>query len=255
VDNDLNGTYFSLGFPTGAKCLADFVSEIKKDAAYTLSRIFIVETIGMSSGWLAAASAYGDADVIIPPEKKVSLEKVIRLVAERYEKNNNFAVVVIAQEANFDQPLLTLHDDQFDQYKTSRSSYICLALREKIKSVMGNVTVKALYPGNFIQTGSPIPLDRDLAIQSGQKAVELLEQEKFGQMVNIVRPNEHNIQLETASIPLENVTGYRHLPEEYFDWENLQVTDKFLNYLEPILGKYQKEKDDPYYQLIKKINS
>lgn len=255
VDNDLSETYWSPGYPTAAKCLADFTAEIKKDAAYALSRIFVIESTGMNSGWLAAAGAYGDADVILPPEKQLNLNKVLQIIAKRYKENGDFAVVVVAQEARFDQRLEVVADDQFDQYQTLRNSYVCLALREKIKQAMGNVTVKALYPGNFLETGNPIAVDRDFGIKLGQKAIELLDQEKFGQMACLVRPDSNDTKIEVTSVPLAKVVDGHNLPDKYFDWENLKVTDDFLNYMEPILGKYQKEKDDPYYQLIKKINA
>lgn len=46
--------------------------------------------------------------------------------------------------------------------------------------------------------------------------------------------------------------NYRRLPENYFDREKFLPTKKFLDYMEPILGKY-KPKEDEYTKLIKKI--
>lgn len=254
IDNDLSGTYFTPGFPSAAHYMSNFTAEIREDAAYALSRIFVIEAMGMKAGWVAASSCYGHADVIIPPEWEVSLEKTIALTHERYKKNGGFAVVVVAQEAKFDEPLAAIEDKQAgEQYGHARKGYICLSLKEKIKNAL-NIDTKALYPGNFLETGKPIPLDRDLAIALGQKAVDLLDQNQFGYMPRITN-NSGELIVDTVS--LADVVGekkYRILPTDYFDTNNLLPTKKFHEYMEPILGVHQ-PRDDAYTKLINKVVS
>ncbi len=251
IDNDLSKTYWSPGFPSAAHYLANFAIEIKKDAAYALSRIYIIESLGQNAGWLPAAASYGHADVIIPPEKEIDLNKVLRVIKTKYKDNGNYATVVIAQEVNFKQKLDRLNNDQFDHYKTKRSSYICLALGEEVKKYMKDVTVKALYPGNYLQSGYPINVDKKNAIKLGKEAINLIKKEKYGKMVCLIKKGN---QIKISNTNLKDAIKHRPLPDEYFDWDKFRVTKKYLDYMKPILGKYKRISHDPYYKLIKKVN-
>ncbi|MEK7213046.1 MAG: 6-phosphofructokinase [Patescibacteria group bacterium] len=257
IDNDLSGTYFTPGFPSAAHYLKIFTSQIKEDAAYALSRIFVIESQGMKAGWLAASAIYGGADVIIPSEGVHDLDKVLTVIKDRYQKNGNYAVVVVAQEAQFKQKLEIKEDIQIgEQYGHKRQSFICLALREIIKERLG-VDTKALYPGNFLESDEPITLDRDMARLLGAKAVGLLEQKKYGLMACIVRPKEKKLDLKIEAVLLSEAVGdgkYRALPADFFDVENFKPTQKFLDYMAPIAGVFN-EKDDDYTKLIKKITA
>ncbi len=252
IDNDLSATYWSPGHPSAARQMAQVVKEIRTDAAHALSRIFVVEAMGMHAGWLALAGAGGRADVIIPPEKEVSLEKVMRLTEQAYRRNGNFACVVVSQEAHFDQPLTGIADDQQDSYGTKRQSYICLALRDAFKEKLA-IDSKAIYPGNFLETGPAIDIDRDMAFKLGQKAIELLAQDKFGFMPTVIRDGK---KIKTDIVSLDKVVGqenYRYVPDDFFDWENLQATDKYLDYAKPFLGDLWDKNDEAYAKIIKNI--
>lgn len=251
IDNDLSGTYWTPGFPTAAYKLARFVKDIKIDAAYSLSRIFVIETFGMKAGWLTAASCYGQADVIIPPEKKNSLKNTIKIIKNRYQKNGNYAVVVVSQEACFDRGICALPAaDRQDQYSHKRQHFICLSLCQTIKDNLGITTVP-LYPGNLLQSANPIEVDRIFAHKLGQKAIELIKEKKFGFMARL---QKSKTKIVTSQIPLSQAVGkYNALNDSLFDFKNLKVKKKFLNYLEPILGKYKVEKNS-YINLISKIN-
>ncbi len=256
IDNDLSETYFTSGFPTAAYYLSNYVSEIKKDAAYALSRIYVIESLGMNAGWLAASSIYGQADVIIPPEKTVSLKKVLDSLSKKYKENKNFAVVVVAQEAKFDQSINGIAQNQKDdQFNIKRHHFICLALKNKIQDTL-SIETKPLYPGNYLESGNPIEIDQKYAIALGKKAIDLIKKEKFGHMACLKRPDWSRNELEIDSVELSKVVGkknYKALPDDYFDYENFKPTTKFLEYMEPILGQLEEKKDN-YIKLIKSIN-
>ncbi len=257
IDNDLAGTYYTPGFPSAAHYLSSFTNEIREDAAYALSRIFIIESMGMKAGWLAAAARYGNADIIVPPEQPVSLRAMLGALEKRYTENGNYAVVVVAQEAHFDEPLERIRDHYIDeQYGHQRHSFICVSLREKIKKELG-VDTKALYPGNWLETGRPIPLDRDIAINLGHHAIKMIAEARLGYMAAIVRPDEKKTDLAVSEIALSAIVGkqnYRIMPPGFFDFSNFQPTAAFCDYMEPILGRCE-PKDDDYTKLIKKITS
>ena len=257
IDNDLSGTYFTPGFPSAAYYLKIFTRQIKEDAAYTLSRIFVIESLGMKAGWLAASSIYGGADVIIPPEGIYDLDKVLQTIQTRYKKNGNYAVVVVSQEASFTQNLGIREEHQInEQYGHKRQSFICLTLKEIIKEKLG-IDTKALYPGNFLEADEPVELDKTIAWQLGEKAVELIKNGQFGQMSTVVREDKTKMNLGIGTIPLQDVAGankYRSLPEDFFNKEEMKPTQKFLDYMAPLAGVFD-EKEDDYTRLIKIISA
>lgn len=226
IDNDLQETYWAPGFPTAASVSAQYCKEVKIDAAYTLSRVFIIEVLGRNSGWVAASTIYGGADVIIPPEKKVKLRNILNLIAERYEKNGNFATVVISEETNFDK-LEGIVQNQNDSFKVKRKNFVALGLRDMVQKKLG-LDCKALFPGNFIQTGPPIKIDARTACSLGHYAVLMIKDEKFGEMATIERKkNPESIQISNVSLE-KVIDGERILDSSYFDFPKCQVKRNFL---------------------------
>jgi len=153
IDNDLAGTYFTPGFPSAASKLIEIVKNLKRDASYALNRIFVVESLGHKAGWLASSSYYGGADVMIPPEKKNSLDKTLKIIKECYEKNKKSAVVVIGKEAKFDKKIAGLEDYQKDpQYKQERQLFISLALYQFIRETLYKAEIR-LKSMRILHTG------------------------------------------------------------------------------------------------------
>ncbi len=254
VDNDLSGTYWTPGYPSAAYCFSQFVKEIKLDAAYALRRIFVIEAPGMHAGWIAASGSFGGADVIIPPEKPINLNSFLDILSKRYNKNSQYATVVISQEADLGAQLCSVEDDQEDEFGAYRRQLICLSVRDEIKNKLG-IDAKMLYPGNYIESGNPIALDRDLAVEVGEEAVRLAIDHKFGHMPCLVRKDWSSLAVGLDYVNLDKVAGeenYRKLDDTFFDFKNLKVKNKFIDYLEPCLGRPDLE--DEYVDLLKKIN-
>jgi 6-phosphofructokinase 1 len=254
IDNDLSDTYFTPGFPTGARAISEYTARIKRDAAYCAERIFIIESMGGKAGWITAASAYGGADIILPPEREIKLDKVIELTKKRYKENQNFAVIVISQNAEFDKPLKKVEVGT-DQYGVRRRILVSYGLKQELDKVL-DVETMVTVPGHHLSAGNPIEIDRELATLLGEKIIELIKQEKFGFMSCIKRPDPLSNTLVVDAIPLARAVGegrYRSLSDNFFDFKDLKVKPKFYDYMEPILGKYVPT-DKDYFDLVSKMN-
>src|SRR3989338_3745405 len=166
IDNDLPETYWSPGFPSASYYFSQFVKEIREDAAYALSRIFIVEALTAKAGWLVAAGAYGGADLVIPPERPVDLKLIIRLAKKRYLANKNFAVIAISNQAKI-PGIKGEEDEQKDQFGVKRQNYISLALAKSLKAALG-IETKVAIPANYVETGRPIKIDCEIGIKIGR---------------------------------------------------------------------------------------
>lgn len=253
IDNDLFETYWSPGFPTAAQRLADITLQIRQDAAYSLARVFIIESLGLDAGWLSAASCYGGADVIIPPEREAKINKVLPLIKKKYEENGGFAVVVMAHQVEFDKLQAGITDNSSDFFNTRRKIFTSLSLKDEVQAKLG-FDCKALLPGNYLQSGQPIAIDRDFAIQLGRQAVIQVAKGNFGVVSCLKRlASTKNITVNSISLDRMVQEGKtRKLDDSLFDFENYQVKHKFINYLEPIFGPFN-FKFDSYTQLTRKV--
>ena len=190
---------------------------------------------------------------MLPPEWKISWKQVLELASARYKQNGNFAVIVVSQEAHFDEPLIGLSETQIgDEHGHVRQSFICLTLRDKIRADLG-IEAKALYPGNYVETGKPIAVDRDLAIALGRKAVGLLDEGTTGQMSCVLRPSPQNFDLAVGAVPLSEVAFKKHRPLEQgmFDQATLLPTKEFFDYMAPLTADFPPSGQDEYFQLAR----
>ncbi len=255
IDNDLQETYWTPGYPSAAWATAQYAYEIKVDAAYALSRAYVIEVLGRQSGWLTAAAAFGLADVILPPEREYKLDDVLRAVRQRYEQNGNYVTVVLSEEARFDRDVegMLQAANKVDSFNVERKAFVGLGLCERITEELG-ISGKALFPGNFMQTGSPIDIDAQIAIQLGGRAVSLVQEGRFGHMVGVARPDPRRIDIGIHEVPLAEAVGsVRFLDDGFFDYEQFQVTDAFIRYAEPFMGTLSDRADNPYRQLVRNL--
>lgn len=256
VDNDLSGTYWTPGYPSAVASYANYVRRIRNHAAYDLNRIFVVEAPGYDAGWIAAGAAFGQADVIIPSEKIINSKNLLSLIKERYETNGRYALVAVAQHAQFDQEIKGFIDTQTDLFDTKRSYFVCLPLADYIKKELG-IETRALYPGNLLEAADINPVDRDLSIALGRQAVLLAAGEQFGRATCLLRPDWNNKDIHVNDCPLEDMTGddrYLRLDDSLFDFDALRVKQKFFDYLAPALGVPPTD-DDDYGRLQKRISA
>lgn len=252
VDNDLSGTYFTPGFPSAARKMQILTKELKEDAAYGLKRIILLETMGKNAGWVAASAFYGEADLILIPEKEIKIASFLDKLQKAHDKNGGYAVVSMTEEVRFDK-VTGIEDSQPDTFGFQRQNLVSLGLREKIKSELG-IDAKIVMPRNYIQTGPPTEVDRKIGIELGENAVSLLAGGEAGLMSTVVRPDDKSTDLKVDKVSLDEVVGeenYRDIKEDMFDFDNFMVKDEFGYYMEPLIEEIKDE--DNYKELIKSI--
>lgn len=94
IDNDINGTEYTLGFDTALNTTVSALDNIR-DTASSHHRIFLVEVMGNNSGQLAlyAAVASGAREVFLP-EKKEDLEEIKEKITQAIKMNRSSMIVV-----------------------------------------------------------------------------------------------------------------------------------------------------------------
>ncbi len=184
IDNDLRGTDITFGFHSAVSIATEGIDRIHTTAE-SLHRIMIVEVMGHKAGWIALYSGVaGGGDIILIPEIPYHLQTIAEKVRERNTKGKRFSIVVIAEGAKPKGGDIVIQRFVQESPDPIRLGGIGFLLGKQIEKATGLET-RTVVMGHLLRGGSPIPFDRILATSLGTKAVDLIEDKKFGYMVGI----------------------------------------------------------------------
>lgn len=232
IDNDIPGTYVTPGFSTAAERFGQMVHELHTRAAYAFSRIYVIEAMGLHAGWLTAAGYLGGADLIVPPERPVSLKHFLKTLRQRYKANGGYATVALSQEANFTGGVMGLADDQVDDYSISRHQFICLALKKIIKDKLG-IDTKAILPGNFLESGDPNRTDQTICSALGRATVERIAHEDTPAMA-VIEYKAGRLAVRYREWQGVDLDPTPCLTDDLFDFKNFCIKPKLKNYFKSL---------------------
>ena len=195
IDNDLSATDYTFGFDTAVNTAMECIDRLHTTAE-SHHRIMVVEVMGRHAGWIATfAGIAGGADVILIPEIPVDLEEICRVLKKRHERGRTFSIIVVAEGAKLKQDADVTQDQSLDQFGHVKLGGIGDYLGKEIEKRTGYETRVSVL-GHIQRGGSPTAFDRILGTRFGVKAVELVENKQFGQMVSLSGT-------KIVSVPLE----------------------------------------------------
>lgn len=246
MDNDLGGTYFSIGYPQAVKKCAQTVLE-SFDVATTHRRIALTSVFGRSTDWVAAgAAAYGDADMVIPGERTTNLNRIYDKAKEAFYKNKEkygrpFATIVVAEGASIEELKSHvkrdgIHMDDFGHPKldphelVSSLSDAITTISEKDGQVINTAPMTLTYQ---LRNGRPSNICRDMGYKCGRKCVELLADGETSKMASIKR-EDNKLKIGSSDLS-EGVLTKKVRDTNYINYKELQVTDSYLEYARPFL--------------------
>ena len=198
IDNDIVGTTNCFGFDTAVAFATDAIDRLHTTAE-AHRRVMVVEVMGRYAGWIALyAGVAGGADAILIPEVPFDLEVVARAIDERDRFGAHFSIVVVAEGAIPKGGKLALLEEA-SQGRAERLGGIGARVADALSRLTGKET-RSVVLGHLQRGGAPTSFDRILATRFGGKAVELIRQGEFGQMVAFAPP-------DIIGRPLEEVVG------------------------------------------------
>jgi len=248
MDNDLSGTYFTIGYPTAVSRSSQLVRE-SVDMAYTHGRVMINTLFGRSTDWVAAgAAAYGDADILIPGEKPTEIEEVYERVKEVYLTNQEkygkgFVTLVAAEGASIEGlPSHRKESEEFDEFGHVKLDPNLLALNlseairdrseEEYDEPLGTAYQALTY---LLRNGSANEVDRNMGYKAGRRCMRLIENDNPGRMVAV--QYEEGNDLSIGSVDLTNAVKLKVVRDtDHVDYSGFRVSDSYLIYSSPFLG-------------------
>ncbi|MEM2105977.1 MAG: ATP-dependent 6-phosphofructokinase [Candidatus Bathyarchaeia archaeon] len=107
IDNDVYGVDETIGFDTAVNTAVSEIDKIR-DTAISHERVFIVEVMGRTRGFLAATVGLTvGAEVILVPEEKVEKEEIFRVIRENSSKGKRSGIIVAAEGVGDTRKLAT----------------------------------------------------------------------------------------------------------------------------------------------------
>jgi len=203
IDNDLPGTDYSIGFDTAVAIATDAIDRLRTTAE-AHHRIIIVEVMGRQTGWIAIdAGLAGGANLTLIPEVPFSLGQVYELVKKRHANGKVYSIIVVAEGARLlkEEEQLIVESHERDEFGHPRLGGISRVLEKLIQNNTG-LEVRSVILGHLQRGGTPTAFDRILAMRLATKAVELVNERKFGQMTSFQA-------CEIVSVPLKKALGQR----------------------------------------------
>ncbi len=210
IDNDLAATDFTFGFQTAVEAATDAVDKLVTTAE-SHHRLMILEVMGRNAGWIALHSAIaGGAEVCLIPEIPYDIEIVKKRLEARYKDGKGFANVVIAEGAHPIDGSITSRKSEEVGYKNVRLGGVAYQLSSQLKDAGFTHDIREMVLGHLQRGGTPNPFDRVLATQFGVKAMEMVLDGNFGNMVVSRNNGIEVVSLKEATRENKNVD-----PESY----------------------------------------
>lgn len=209
IDNDLSGTDYTFGFDTAVSIATEAIDRLRTTAE-AHERVMVVEVMGRHAGWISMyAGLAGGADVIVLPERPMSIEEIRRSVLLRRAEGQLFSLVVVAEgalikEAEKEEAQLVLTNEQPDAFGRPRLGGIGPHLARRIEDETG-IETRVTVLGHVQRGGTPTAHDRVLALRYGVRAVELLAEQKLGHMVALQGGDIVDVPLKEATKQLKLV--------------------------------------------------
>lgn len=164
IDNDLYGTDFTIGFDTAVNTALEAIDKIR-DTASSHSRLFIIEVMGRTSGYIALYTGIGGgAEDILVPEAPLAIPKLVEELENQHKAGKQSSIIVIAE---------------------GETAGGAAEIKTAIEKVI-NWDIKVSVLGHVQRGGSPSAFDRVLASRLGYEAVLAIMNNETDKMVGMV---------------------------------------------------------------------
>ncbi|KAI0475837.1 phosphofructokinase-domain-containing protein [Xylariaceae sp. FL0804] len=206
ISNNVPGTEYSLGSDTCLNELVAYCDKIKQSASATRRRVFVIETQGGRTGYVATLGALGvGASAVYIPEEGVSLEMLnadVHHLKDVFQRDNGQSragrLVLVNEKASpiYNAKLISdiIRDEAHGRFETRDSN-----------------------PGHVQQGGVPSPMDRCRAVRLAIKCIEHLESEKGSSSSTVIGIRGADV----VFTPMEKAE------EEETDWKNRRPSSAY----------------------------
>ena len=216
IDRDVYGTDYTIDFSSAVQLNRFLINDVRHTAS-SHNVTHVVQVMGRDVGHLALHSGKRLAGIILIPEYAYSLDQVVSRLEERREKTA-YDIIVCAEKAYpRDEEDCRRIKEFLSNEETKPYFSIGQYLSERLKRLTGFEIKSTKF--DYVQRGAPTnEFDKERGEMFGVAAVQLVFQEKFGEMVSIENGEVTHNPLSVVPTKINNVK----IDKEY-DTEKLQA--------------------------------
>ncbi len=178
IDNDINGTDYTIGYDTALNTVVDAIDKIR-DTASSHNRLFLIEVMGRDAGDIALNAGIGaGAEEILIPEQNLGVERLIDSLKRSKKTGKTSSIIVVAEG--------------------DKSGKNIFELGEYVEENLKDYEVRVSVLGHIQRGGSPSCYDRVLGSKLGVGAIDALLKGESNVMIGIVNKKIESVSLEVA---------------------------------------------------------
>jgi ATP-dependent phosphofructokinase / diphosphate-dependent phosphofructokinase len=236
IDNDLEVTDHSIGFPSAARHVINFMKMAVVDAGvYKKGKVVLVEIMGRNAGWLTASVDIlpeGERpDLIYVPEAKWDEEKFLKQLKGIYDKKG-FAVCALSEGIAVEHH----NHGVVDSFGHQNLEGVCLTLAQSIQEKLGFGTrVMELSLPQRADTILASDVDKQEAIAAGKKAVLAALAGETGKMVCLRRLSSKPYIIDYILAPVEEIANKEKKIPTSWCVDATRFSEEFRDYVRPLV--------------------
>lgn len=218
VSNNVPGTEYSLGSDTCLNTLIGFCDAIRQSASSSRRRVFVIETQGGRSGYVATMAGLSiGAMAVYIPEEGVDIHMIARDIGYL---RKSFANDRGASRAG----KIILRNEK------ASATYTTQVLADMIaEEARGRFEAKAAVPGHYQQGGKPSPMDRVRALRMAIKCMQFIEG-FTGKSEEEIMQDERSasvIGIQGSEVVFSVMGGENGLEAVATDWKDRRPKNEF----------------------------
>jgi 6-phosphofructokinase 1 len=215
VSNNVPGTEYSLGSDTCLNELIEYCDKIRQSASASRRRVFVVETQGGASGYIATIAGLSiGALAVYTPEEGVHLNMLvedIKFLKDQFARD----------KGNSRSGKIILRNEKAS--KTYTTEIIANIIKEESG---GKFDSRFAVPGHVQQGGTPSPMDRVRAVRFGVKSLQHLET-FFGRSKDEIAKDPLSASIIGIRGAKVKFSPMEKIEREETDWKDRRPKDEF----------------------------
>lgn len=182
IDNDLSGTEATFGFDTACACVAENVDALRF-TAQAHRRLFVVETMGRTAGWIALGGGLASyADVILIPERPFDRGQLCKFIKDKQAAGRRELMVVMAEGASAQKEDASIAFSVSGSPQSERYGGAAFSLARWLEVETGWES-RHVVLGHLQRARHPTTTDRFLTSFMGVEAARLAISKQWGRAV------------------------------------------------------------------------
>ena len=255
IDNDLGDPErrqidHTPGYGSAARYWAEMVLGLNEEnrGSTPADPVLVAQAMGRRIGFIPAAARLADPEramplILVLPESGLTLDELADAVDRRLTQSGRALVIVgegfsVPETSELDAVRDSFGHVQYGSTAGSVAQSLVAWLNRRGLPVRG--AARGQIPGTAQRhaIGSASPVDLEEAYAVGRHASYLALEGKGGRMATIRRTSNTPYAVSYGAAPLaEMANSERHFPEEWIAGNRIDVTDEFVTYARPLIGR------------------